>query len=64
MSLRSIQEDSHPFSPINDRSIQVLLCFNNSKNSIRLTAGEITADYPFVVGNVLTVFLFLRWAKQ
>jgi hypothetical protein len=56
MSLRSIYEDSHPLSPIKGRSIQVLPCFSNSKNSIRLTAGEITEDYPFVVGNVLADF--------
>jgi hypothetical protein len=64
MSFRSVYEDSHAFYPIKDRSIQVLPCFSNSKNSIRLIDGEIAADYPFVVGNVLTAFLFLRCAKQ
>jgi hypothetical protein len=57
ISFRSIHEDSHPLSPIKGTSIQILLCFSNSKNSIRLTDGEITTDYPFVVGNVLTEFL-------
>jgi hypothetical protein len=63
MSFRLIYEDSHALYPINDISIPVLPCFSNSKKSIRLAGGEITTDYPFVVGNVLTDFLF-SWLCQ